>query len=138
MYFDLPASPGCGTTVATCLPGSSLTSEQIVFYDTNGTPTTSDDTDLAIINWTAANLSGVTISNLQFDGGGAVQYLATTGPFDTNGTPTTSDDTDLAIINWTAANLSGVTISNLQFDGGGAVQYLATTGPCPVRAADPS
>ena len=81
VYFDLPASPGCGTNVADCL--SALIADEranrLLRYE--GHHETSDDTDLAIINWTTANLSGVTISNLQFDGGGAVQYIATTGPF---------------------------------------------------------
>jgi hypothetical protein len=72
--FDIPASPPCATDGTACLTGSPFIKDgQVTFYDVN------TDSDLAVINWSTAELSGTSINALRFQAGNITQFA--TNPF---------------------------------------------------------
>ncbi len=79
--FQVPLSPPCNTTGVACTGGAYVQGAQVTFYDTQGTASTLDDTDLATITWSTAELAAELVNALEFDVGGALKYVDTT-PFD--------------------------------------------------------
>jgi hypothetical protein len=71
--FQVPASPVCGNVTGNaCIGGAFVQDAQVVFYDI-GNPSVA----LATINWTTAQLSGLVIDSLAFDGNGVLQEVDT-------------------------------------------------------------
>jgi hypothetical protein len=74
--FDIPASPPCAIDGTACLTGSPFIRDgQVNFYDalTNN--------DIAVINWSTAELAGTGINSLRFQGNNVEQFATDPFPF---------------------------------------------------------
>ena len=67
--FNIPASPPCAIDGIACLTGSPyVKGAKVTFYDTR------NDADIAVIDWTTAELGGVNINALRFQGSNIEQF----------------------------------------------------------------
>lgn len=74
--FEIPASPPCATDGTACLTGSPfIDGGQVTFYDLT------TDQDIAVINWSTAELSGVGINALRFQGTNIEHFDTDNFPF---------------------------------------------------------
>lgn len=66
--FNIPLSPPCNTDGAACTAGSFVEEAQVVFYNAN------TNEEIGSIDWSLAELGGVNIAGLRFNGSDPAQF----------------------------------------------------------------